>query len=197
MPLLEPSEVVALGLSPKDIPAHKAHSPRKSLYGAGQVGSKSHATAGRVTTHTPHSRRRNLISTSLPTRGSSGRSTSGSSLSGSASPTVSSGFRSGFEVCIPIPSTSKLAVLQQYEKFPEADMATDGVSFALAVGDVPEEARGESIAEAQSELPAAENLDEANGSSGAGNADVDMNDKQSIVAELEVPIVPIVSDISL
>ncbi|KAK6508252.1 hypothetical protein TWF506_010349 [Arthrobotrys conoides] len=195
MPLLEPSEIVALGLSPEDIPAHKPQTPRKS---AGHIGS----SAARVTLS--QSRRkaanhRNLISTSSR---SSARSTSNSSPSDSASPTLSASrlassagveIGSHFEVCIPIPSKRKQAVLQQYERFPDADIATDGDIVRVGAKDVEDGAKEDHIDKAQPEA-----LGHSNGPSGSFGTDIDTDmDEKGPALESEIPIVPIVSDVSL
>ncbi|KAK6526856.1 hypothetical protein TWF281_010053 [Arthrobotrys megalospora] len=215
MPLLEPSEVVALGLSPKNIPAHKPQTPRKNPQGASQVG------AGRVTNYA-HTRRgpRNLLSTS------SYSSKSDTSTSNSASPTLSTSrfaleagaeVGSNFEVCIKIPSKRKLAVLQRYERFPDADMATKEARVDIEgmhkkeqeepVKDgLPKESARETVkpAPASTELEPPTGLvkedqpgpeEHSKGPNGT-SADIHTSDKQPI-PEPEAPIVPITSDISL
>ncbi|KAF3908556.1 hypothetical protein ABW21_db0207739 [Orbilia brochopaga] len=141
MPLLEPSEVAALGLSPKDIPAHKRQTPSQSespsTRRAGRVSSSATADVS-----APHTRRGTLskqlvavstssISASPPLITSQATTSPSASVSASASPTAGSRISfgtagSGFEVCIKVPSKRKHAQLQQYQRFPEADtsMAT-------------------------------------------------------------------------
>ncbi|KAF3088774.1 hypothetical protein TWF569_007630 [Orbilia oligospora] len=199
MPLLEPSEVVALGLSPKDIPAHKPQTPRK---GAGHVGySTARVTMAQTSTRRKALNHRNLISTSSR---SSGRSTSNSfsSNSNSASPTLSTsrlafgaGARTGssFEVCIPIPSKREQAVLQQYERFPDADIATDVEIIRVGVEDAQEWTQDDPIGETQPDVPG--HSSGPNGLSGT-DIDLDMSEKRSTL-EPEVPEVPTVRDVSL
>ncbi|KAK6333408.1 hypothetical protein TWF718_011220 [Orbilia javanica] len=195
MPLLDPSELAALGLSPKDIPAHGSGTPQKN---AGHVGS----TPARVTMSQPRRQapnHRSLISTS--TR-SSKRSTSESSISNSASPTLSTSrfaFEAGsevgstFEVCIPVPSRRKLAILQQYERFPDADLAASE-EIARPGAENATNVEGKSVSD---EIPPGilEDSDKPNESSGT-DISLGVNDKEPVL-EPEVPIVPIVSDISL
>ncbi|KAF3928967.1 hypothetical protein AA313_de0210231 [Arthrobotrys entomopaga] len=125
MPLLDPSEVAALGLSPNDVPALalQHHSPVKTPTRSSN-SSKRIQNGGSVTT-TPSRKTTRMLTTSL---------TSSSSPSASASPTLSTSKftfeelsgSSNFEVRVMIPSKRKLAVLQRYERFPRADLATDG-----------------------------------------------------------------------
>ncbi|KAK6350159.1 hypothetical protein TWF696_006403 [Orbilia brochopaga] len=145
MPLLEPSEVAALGLSPKDIPAHKRQTSSQS--GSPSAGRVGRASSSVVTaTSSPHTRRGKLnkqlaaVSTSStsasPPIVASQATTSplaSTSTSASASPTAASRFTFGtaggssgssFEVCIKVPSKRKHAQLQQYQRFPDADSAT-------------------------------------------------------------------------
>ncbi|KAF3278288.1 hypothetical protein TWF970_004733 [Orbilia oligospora] len=201
MPLLEPSEVVALGLSPKDIPAHKPQTPRK---GAGHVGSSTaRVTMAQTSTRRKALYHRNLISTSSR---SSGRSTSNSSSSNpnsnSASPTLSTSrlafgagarTRSSFEVCIPIPSKREQAVLQRYERFPDADIATDVEIIRVGVKDAQEWTQDDPIGETQPEV-----LGHSSGPNGLSGTDIDldMSEKRSTL-EPEVPIISIVRDVSL
>ncbi|RVD86521.1 uncharacterized protein DFL_004792 [Arthrobotrys flagrans] len=190
MPLLEPNEVVALGLSPKDIPAHKPRT-RKSLQGAGHVGSTGARVTMSQTRRRAPTNHRNLISTSSR---SSGKSTSNSSPSDSASPTLTASrfafgagveVGSNFEVCIPIPSKRKLAVLQQYERFPDADMATDEEIARVGVEDAQDAGRENPVGENQPEAP--EHSDEPNGSSGA-DIGIDTSDKQPVQGKLAFDI---------
>ncbi|KAF3903429.1 hypothetical protein ABW20_dc0101223 [Dactylellina cionopaga] len=129
MPFLDPSEVAALGLSPKDIPAYKSQaSPLRANTSASSVQHyRTRNSSSSVTT------RRNNRTSGTTSFTSSGSSTS--SASASASPTLSTSrftFGSGgetasgssFEVCIKIPSKRRLVTLQRYERFPDADMAT-------------------------------------------------------------------------
>ncbi|KAK6533436.1 hypothetical protein TWF694_002376 [Orbilia ellipsospora] len=122
MPLLDPSEVAALGLSPKDVPALKHQSPVKKP-------SRSSNSSKRIqsASTTPLRKTTRTLTMSM-------RSPSSSSPSASASPTLSTskftfeelGNSGNFEVRVMVPSKRKLAVLQRYERFPRADLATNG-----------------------------------------------------------------------
>lgn len=72
-------------------------------------------------------------------------------------------------------------------------MATDEEIARVGVEDAQDAGRENPVGENQPEAP--EHSDEPNGSSGA-DIGIDTSDKQP-VQELEVPIVPIVNDISL
>ncbi|EPS39225.1 hypothetical protein H072_6999 [Dactylellina haptotyla CBS 200.50] len=142
MPLLEASEVAALGLSPDEFPIFNSSTSSPSKAAAAtrdrripQAGGQGGRTA------VPTRRTNRTLTLATTTASMSSRSVSSTS-SVSASPTLSaSKFHFGgddssnFEVCIQVPSKRKLAVLQQYERFPEADVATKSVQTVTEAGD--------------------------------------------------------------
>ncbi|EWC48569.1 hypothetical protein DRE_01791 [Drechslerella stenobrocha 248] len=129
MPLLDPSEVEALGLSPKDIPAYKHQtSPQRSASSGAQVGHRANVTAF----SSSHTRPRNQhlskalrpYSSSLAgslTQHAPASPSSASSASQYSSIIAGNNTSGAFEVCIKIPSKRKHAQLRQYKHFPGAD----------------------------------------------------------------------------